>query len=377
MREKSRIIVLLSTVTVIICLFSLSCVAYAAPAASPKAAPQVQAAPSAASSLLNPNAPPKGTITINASSKANVNASTWYTGSYQYIQWTCNGTRSNLVDVTLWQNNSKVVDIGTGIATGKTAYAVPWDTRAGQYELRVTSEDDIRIEAKMPVTIALTSITITAPKQNEVFYAGSAFTCTWTYNGNPEPVSICWGIGCVDIAKGKNSWDVPTTLGLNNIIVKSNDNPAISSSVGVVIVCKSNTASCNGHCVDLQTDFDNCGWCGDTCAKLGTPLKNADGKDVPIAYCQNGQCQCRKVLNLTLCGGKCVDLSKDGLNCGKCGNSCPPQSNQICQGGSCGCAPPFATMCGNICTNITWDANNCGKCGNVCPAGKRCVGTCQ
>ena len=135
----------------VVCLLLLTCTAYAAPAAAQKSTPQVQAAPSAASSLLNPNAPPKGTITISASSKANVNASTWYTGSDQYIQWTCNGTRSNLVDVTLWQYNSIAVVIGTAIATGQTAYTVPWGMPAGQYELRVTSEDDSRVEAKMPV----------------------------------------------------------------------------------------------------------------------------------------------------------------------------------------------------------------------------------
>jgi len=190
MKEKSRIAARVFTVTVTVFLLSLSCNAYAAPPAAQKAAPQVQAAPSAASRLLNPNTPPKGTITINASGKANVNASTWYTGSYQYIQWTCNGTSSNLVDVTLWQNNSKVVVIGTGIATGQTAYTVPWDTRAGQYELRVTSEDDSRIEARQAVNIVLTTLTITTPKKDDSWYGGGIYQIAWQIQGTQTSVNL-------------------------------------------------------------------------------------------------------------------------------------------------------------------------------------------
>jgi hypothetical protein len=219
MKEKSRIAARVFTVTVTVFLLSLSCNAYAAPAAQ-KAAPQVQAAPSAASRLLNPNTPPKGTITINASGKANVNASTWNTGSYQYIQWTCNGTYSNLVDVTLWQNNSKVVVIGTGIATGQTAYTVPWDTRAGQYELRVTSEDDSRIEARQAVNIVPTTLTITTPKKDDSWYGGGTYQIAWQIQGTQTSANLSlWQLSAnktIDIGTGitggNMQYTVPLTL---------------------------------------------------------------------------------------------------------------------------------------------------------------------
>ncbi len=103
----------------LICLLSLS-TAYAAPAAAQKttqqSTQQVKPATGTVSNLLNPNAPPQGTITITPSSKNNVNASTCFTGSYQYIEWTCTGTRSNLVDITLWKDNQKKITIGNGVA---------------------------------------------------------------------------------------------------------------------------------------------------------------------------------------------------------------------------------------------------------------------
>ena len=137
----------------LVCLLLLTCTVYAAPATAPKSTQPAQPVGGTTSTLFNPNAPPQGTITITPSSKDNVNSSTWYTGTYQYIQWTCSGTRSNLVDVTLWQNNQQVVVIGKGIASGQTAYTVPSTMAVGSYELRLTSKDDTRVVARQPVTV--------------------------------------------------------------------------------------------------------------------------------------------------------------------------------------------------------------------------------
>jgi len=206
----------------VVCLFVLTCTVYAAPSTAQKSTRQAQPAGSPASNLLNPNAPPKGTITITASSKGNVNASTWYTGSYQYIQWTCNGTHSNLVDVTLWQNNRQVVVIGTGIASGQTAYVVPLGTAPGSYEVRVTSEDDTRVAARFPVNILPTSVVLTTPQGALV--TGSPYTITWAYAGKLQSVKLAVldssgavvtsepNISVGSNGKGSWPWTVPSPM---------------------------------------------------------------------------------------------------------------------------------------------------------------------
>jgi hypothetical protein len=172
-------------------LLVLTYTAYAASPTTQKSTQPAKTATSAttpASIKYDPNAPPKGTITIPASTKGNVNTSTWVTGSYQYIQWTCNGTSTNLVDVTLWQNNKQVVVISKGIASGQTAYIVPFGTAAGNYELRVTSKDDTRVEARRPVYIAPTAVTLETPPG--ALFSGSSYTVNWSYTGNPPSVKL-------------------------------------------------------------------------------------------------------------------------------------------------------------------------------------------
>ena len=166
----------------VVCLLALTCTVYAAPSATMKSTQPAKTATGTTSSSTikyDPNAPPQGTITITSPQSGK----TWYTGSYQVIQWTCNGTRSNLVDVTLWKSNQEVAIIWPGADTGRTAYIVPFGTAAGNYELRVTSQDDTRVEARQPVTIAPTTVTLATPPG--ALFAGSRYTINWSYTGNP------------------------------------------------------------------------------------------------------------------------------------------------------------------------------------------------
>ncbi len=383
MKARGKNTVYALTLLMIVYLLLPTCMAYAAPAAAQKSTQQTQPAVGAAAGLLNPNAPPQGTITIPPSSKDNVNSSTWYTGTYQYIQWTCSGTRSTLVDVTLWQNNQQVVVIGKGIASGQTAYTVPLNMAAGSYELRVTSDDDTRVVAKQPVTVALTSITITAPKQNEILYWGDTYTIRWTYTGNPGPFKL--GVlqnpmyyvyaTSVTTANGQGSavWQIdsdpiyivgPTApSGLFNITIASAGNANISAtSAGFGIVCKHSYCG-QGKCTDLQSDVLNCGSCGHNCQwTLG-------GLGSVYSVCTNGKCTCGPY---TMCqnskGFYCADLT-DVNNCGSCGNVCP--GNFPCMNGKCVCPSP-KVVCGWKCSDLTSDSNNCGKCGNQCTANQVC-----
>jgi hypothetical protein len=131
----------------------------------------------------------------------------------------------------------------------------------------------------------------------------------------------------------------------------------------------------NGNlvCIDLQQDNNNCGWCGNQCP-AGTT-------------CASGACQCPNNGNgsaLSLCGDvsgnrTCVDLQQDSNNCGGCGNRCPAQAN--CVAGACQCNGG-ASMCWTgsalLCTDTKTDSSNCGYCGHHCPASSSCVaGVCQ
>lgn len=99
----------------------------------------------------------------------------------------------------------------------------------------------------------------------------------------------------------------------------------------------------------------------------------ADVTDVTRA--DTGSC------SLYTCGSACVDLATDRNNCGMCGNACPP--GNACAGGYCGpvCLACFCirglTKCSGHCIDTSTHQFNCGACGVVCAPGQTCSrGTC-
>ncbi len=77
-----------------------------------------------------------------------------------------------------------------------------------------------------------------------------------------------------------------------------------------------------------------------------------------------------------------VDLLTDMDNCGECGNRCPRANNYVCAGGRCmlSCGPEAVTSrldCDGIpdngCETSAFSNDNCGSCGRVCPADKECI----
>lgn len=91
------------------------------------------------------------------------------------------------------------------------------------------------------------------------------------------------------------------------------------------------------------------------------------GGSTPKADCMAGSTQC---------GGTCVNLQEDQLNCGACGLAC--DLGQVCSAGQClTSCPSGLAVCGETCRDLQNDASNCNACGVSCPATWACfAGAC-
>ena len=125
----------------------------------------------------------------------------------------------------------------------------------------------------------------------------------------------------------------------------SNNNPAR---------CLSSQVVCNGDCVDLASDPDNCGVCGLACDST--------------TVCSRGSCKtaCDAAwgLELSSCGRSCVDLKANHDHCGTCGNNC---GEGICSHGQCAVSCDLgADVCGGACFDLNTSAMHCGSCETSC-----------
>lgn len=142
--------------------------------------------------------------------------------------------------------------------------------------------------------------------------------------------------------------------------------------------CSGGTVCCDGVCVNVITDRNNCGTCGNTCAVE--------------QICDNTTCKsCESPRALCTVAGQqqCVDLKTDSANCGSCGNFCRQESNplrnQICENGMCRCpvvtcdngqcCPTGYTVC--VDGGIACCPDNHTPCnGRCCEPGFKCGGAC-
>lgn len=81
--------------------------------------------------------------------------------------------------------------------------------------------------------------------------------------------------------------------------------------------CEEEHAYCDGRCIDVHENPDNCGDCDVVC-----------GDD---EFCHDGACACR--VGLRSCDDVCVNQSIDPANCGQCGLTCSAQES--CVAGQC------------------------------------------
>ncbi len=133
--------------------------------------------------------------------------------------------------------------------------------------------------------------------------------------------------------------------------------------------------SCGGVCFDTENDVLNCGACGLECAYGET--------------CASGNFQSSCAAGLSYCNGVCVDTASDPSHCGFCNIACG--GFDTCVSGACvstlqeqldsvlTCAAKGLTDCGGVCVDLLNDDVNCGACGYACYPGlcNNGIGTCS
>lgn len=168
--------------------------------------------------------------------------------------------------------------------------------------------------------------------------------------------------------------------------------------------CLPEYAICDHACVDLDTDFRNCGACGNDCGAYVCDegvctdrLRMPDGPDstMPDAT-MDGEMPDADIdagpdggdaeppdadtgfdadtglpgcgVGVLACGAECVDTNTDVRHCGDCDSPCV--SGEVCTAGVCEPACPVGqTECASGCFDTDSDARHCGGCGVVCASG--------
>jgi hypothetical protein len=134
-----------------------------------------------------------------------------------------------------------------------------------------------------------------------------------------------------------------------------------AGSKGSQLMCQPGLSACNGVCVDLQTQTNNCGACGKACTAP--------------AVCAAGSCTAACAAGTENCGAGCVNTNSDAANCGGCGKQCA--AGVPCFGGVCGC-PDSVLFCQGQCFDPMSDAQHCGSCETACTGGTGCIdGSCK
>lgn len=79
--------------------------------------------------------------------------------------------------------------------------------------------------------------------------------------------------------------------------------------------------------------------------------------------------QCSAAGVLTACDGRCVDLQTDEQNCGTCNHPAGNAGSEMltCRDGQPSCEDPDLSLCGLTCVGLGWDEANCGGCNRRCP----------
>jgi len=149
---------------------------------------------------------------------------------------------------------------------------------------------------------------------------------------------------------------------------------------GVPQPCPTGYIVCNSTCVSASSS-SNCGICGYVCPSGSACTTNPSGSSPAFACaCTTGQSLCPNWTSTTQKApanyvAGCYNFSTDVNNCNGCAKKCQPGA--ACVNGACAC-PAGYVNCGSTigCVNLASDPNNCNACGNKCASGKCVNGAC-
>lgn len=171
---------------------------------------------------------------------------------------------------------------------------------------------------------------------------------------------------CVDTSEGVQTGDGVEHCGGCD---QSCDDPAHGSAIcdggSCEIECDGEREACDGQCIDVLSDPENCGGCETIC----------DEEDV----CSGGECLDECPADKTDCDGRCVDIDSHVEHCGGCDNDCddPSYGSAICEESSCDIEcddAPGIERCGDQCVDtdvgveIAGGVEHCGECDKLCAA---------
>ena len=174
--------------------------------------------------------------------------------------------------------------------------------------------------------------------------------------------------------------NVCPTAGLNETYACVNGRCTMTCRVSDALDCDG--VPDNG-CETSPLNDDHCGACGNKCP-ADKPCINRGLMDYACG-CNAGELSCPDPSFPIF---PCVDPNDDDKHCGACNNACPPEGDGTktalpntyfgCVEAQCGelkCSPGFADcdlVTENGCETPLVDNDNCGACGNKCQDGQRC-----
>ena len=209
--------------------------------------------------------------------------------------------------------------------------------------------------------------------------AGSAISCS-------AGKCVLGSGACVT---GWENCDVAASTGCEADLSRTDTCGACNVTCGAGKVCSSSGGTfqcacplsmpsmCGSACINLQTDSQNCGSCGHSCASLpnlkaGAPVSCAGGQCMILAgSCATGYGNC----STSNPDDGCETMVSSNQNCGACNATC--SGGKTCQNYTCSCPTAQPDTCSGACVNLKEDPNNCGVCGHSCLGGPCAGGQCQ
>jgi len=155
----------------------------------------------------------------------------WYQNETYQIKW--HSIRPTRVNISLFQENRKVLDIAQNISGENHNWRVPSSIQEGYYKVKVDSvsqsmsgESKLFQIRKQP-EVYVSKIEVISPAQNSIWHQGSSYEVKWNAVGvtNRQNVSLWQGSQkIIDIAQnvagGSYNWIIPLSIVPNSYKIK-------------------------------------------------------------------------------------------------------------------------------------------------------------